>query len=224
MSLTVSHSQNLICKLLAKEGILEAVVGLWSMAQDLMMIRETDRAMVVRVRLEEERTNRDTKWIGTRGPELGVFKEPNGAPPVTITREFTSTQAKNWAEEMKMYGARCQNLESLANHFQQLLINKLLEDSLAREVELKIGDIFYTAIRRVSNIFKIIHPTFLRKVRFISQKPELGERTADTLIRMDELAERAKLDNISAPGLKLMKFCSMTTEGELRQKICKLQG
>ena len=159
---------------------------------------DMDRAMVVRVKLEEERTNGDTKWIGTRGPQLGVFKEPNGAPPVTITREFTSTQAKNWAEEMKMYGARCQNLESLANHFQQLLINKLLEDSLAREVELKIGDIFYTAIRRVSNIFKIIHPTFLRKVRFISLELEPWEQAADTARRLDKLAELAELDNISA--------------------------
>ena len=115
-------------------------------------------------------------------------------------------------------------MDSLTLHFQQLLIKKFVEDSLAREVELKIGETFCTAIRRVSDTFKILHPTFLRKVRFISLKPELGERTADTLIRMDELAERAKLDNISAPGLKLMKFCSMTTEGELRQKICKLQG
>ena len=122
-----------------------------------------------------------------------------------------------------MYGARCQNLESLANHFQQLLINKLLEESLAREVELKIGDIFYTAIRRVSNIFKIIHPTFLRKVRFISLELEPWEQAADTARRLDKLAELAELDNISAQELKLMKFCSLTTDGELKQKICELQ-
>ena len=47
---------------------------------------------------------------------------------------------------------------------------------------------------------------------------------AKTVRRLDELAGWAKLDNISAPELKLMKFLSMTTNGELQQKICKLCG
>ena len=57
-------------------------------------------------------------------------------------------------------------------------------------------------------------------------KPGVGTRgvgwAAKTVRGLDEMAERAKLDNISAPELKLMKFLSLTTNRELRQKICKL--
>ena len=47
-----------------------------------------------------------------------------------------------------------------------------MKDSLATEVELKIDDTCYMAIRI---IHKIIHTMFLRKVRFISLELVPGE-------------------------------------------------
>ena len=51
-------------------------------------------------------------------------------------------------------------MDSLTFHLQQLLIKKFVKDSLATEVELKIDNTCYMAIRI---IHKIIHTMFLRK-------------------------------------------------------------
>ena len=46
--------------------------------------KDNDKAKGIRVKLEEE--------MGPRGRDQDVFNEPNGAPPTTITRDFTSLQ------------------------------------------------------------------------------------------------------------------------------------
>ena len=83
---------------------------------------------------------------------------------------------------------------------------------LAREVNLKVDDSFFTAIRRVTDTFMSIYPMIERKLRFINLE---AERMADTARRLDELAELADMENITTQELTLMKFCAMTTDGEL---------
>ena len=97
----------------------------------------------------------------------------------------------------------------------QLCINKFVDDMLAREVNLKVDDSFFTAIRRLTDTFMSIYPMIERKLRFINLEAEPGERMADTARRLDELVELAEMENITTQELTLMKFCAMTTDGEL---------
>ena len=52
--------------------------------------KDNDKAKGIRVKLEEE--------MGPRGRDQNVFNEPNGAPPTTITRDFTSLQQRTGRE------------------------------------------------------------------------------------------------------------------------------
>ena len=70
---------------------------------------------------------------------------------------------KIWAEEVQMYEARCQSMDARTLRFQHLLINKLLEDVLAREVDLRAVTSFYMVTKRVTNTFKSIYLMFERK-------------------------------------------------------------
>ena len=103
-------------------------------------------------------------------------------------------------------------MDALTLRFQQLLINKFVEDGMAREVDLRVDDSSYTAIRRVTDTFKSIYPTFKRKVKFINLEAELGECVADTARRLDKLKEPAELENTIVQELTLMKFCAIITD------------
>ena len=78
---------------------------------------------------------------------------------------------------------------ALTLRFQQLLITKLVEDMLAREVNLSVEDFFYTSIKRVTDTFPNIYPLFERNVRFINLEAKLGEPAADRARREDGKAE-----------------------------------
>ena len=91
---------------LARGAVKEALKALLNEKEK----EEKDKAEGIKVKLEEQRENRITERIGPRTSDQGVSKEPKGAPPTTVTRDFTPFQAKNWAEEMQMYGAKCQNI------------------------------------------------------------------------------------------------------------------
>ena len=49
----------------------------------------------IRVNPEEDQGNRDMERIGARGRDEPQFKEPSGAKPSVITRDFSPLQAKN---------------------------------------------------------------------------------------------------------------------------------
>ena len=85
---------------------------------------------------------------------------------------------------MQMYGASCHNMGTLNVRFWQLLIKKYMEVGLAQKVNLASNDSYYTAIKRVIDTFKIVHPHFRRKVKFINLEDKLDERAADNSTRL----------------------------------------
>ena len=76
---------------------------------------------------------------------------------------------------------------------------------------------------RVTHTFRKNHPLFEKKVKFINLEAEMmGDRAANMKRRFNEFTELAKLGDIRTKKLLLMKFCAMTSDRELRQKICVL--
>ena len=108
------HSPDILADVPTTQDIIYSVRDLKGAAMKALVkkkvIEDQAKAERIRVKLQEEQGNRSTERIGPGGRDRSQFKEPSGAPPSTITRDFCPLKEKNWVEEMQMYGARCQNM------------------------------------------------------------------------------------------------------------------
>ena len=111
------------------------------------------------MKLEQEQGENSTGSICVDRKDQ-QFKEPTGHKPNVIARDFTRLQARDWSEELQMYGRQCQSLDTLEAKVLKLHIKKFIEDGLVRELELKLTDTYFTVIKRVMDMFKKIHPLF----------------------------------------------------------------
>ena len=125
---------------------------------------------------------------------------------------------------MKLNADRFSDLDYLTYKMQQLIVKRFVEETLYREIKLSISDNCRAAIKKVEDIFTIIHPTFLRKVELMGLDANPGEIPLDWALRIQEQAELGDLEDIRPQELMMMKFCQGFKDQDLQKKICKMKS
>ena len=161
---------------------------------------------------QEQRSTREDRTVtgssrggGKEGEKQ--FKQPTGAHPERISSEVTTLMAENWAGDMHPYLKTCTNIDVLSSDEQKTLMKRFVTTALLPMVELNRADSMEVMIRKVGEAYERQVPIFARKVKFLELMINKGEGYIQWANRINQQAELADLEGITAQDLQLMKYC-----------------